>query len=510
MNILEKKFGLGSVLSIRIYTKESFKLGEYYNIEYTEETALHKQKQKISNDGSFHENRLSFIVPRNRENLRIWLLDNQEEDFIISFKDAHEQWLQIGEEVAENYCELLIDTDIPSKLANRNEVVFEFRVEQTEPAKFIDEVAGIPLDFTIPEDFRTDATETAKGVVEIATQAELEANTKIGGTGANLVANPKSLANVYQKKSLTENKIWVGNASNIAEEANLPETDLGNRYGNTLFVNPDSANASDAYTRLEALGKPEKPFNTIQAAINASVSQDVLYLMTDVTENISIASTVIHINLNKNTLNGNIDGVTSGLSFSIENGIVNGYIKSPSSLGSFNGKDLEINYGGTGIALNWANGKLYNSKIIANSGTALSRVLAEYCYIEAVTLFLRGVINHSTAICTNLTGSGTTNIIIASHCYLEGNSNHRAGTSKLTHCNIKGNFNAPSSSATAKIIMSNCSVEGTGTYFITATAPSLNSVQIYNCMSNIDFFNNALSWNLQENLNSGFSTNFLI
>ena len=76
--------------------------------------------------------------------------------------------------------------------------------------------SGTNYDYTwvdIPQ-----GSDTVAGGVEVATLAEVQANTAIGSTGASLIATPDVLNQVYQKNDLTQNYIWVGNASNVAEE----------------------------------------------------------------------------------------------------------------------------------------------------------------------------------------------------------------------------------------------------------------------------------------------------
>ena len=80
-----------------------------------------------------------------------------------------------------------------------------------------------------------------------------------------------------------------------------------NLAGTTLFVNPLSANASDLYTRAEALGKPDKPFSTLQAAFNASVSGDAIMLVSNIIGNLSITTNKdLNLVIVNTTLTGNI------------------------------------------------------------------------------------------------------------------------------------------------------------------------------------------------------------
>ena len=61
-----------------------------------------------------------------------------------------------------------------------------------------------------------------------------------------------------------------------------------NTAGNTLFVNPLNSNASDAWTRAEALGRSHRPFATINAAWSAATSNDLIYVMSNVTVSIPL------------------------------------------------------------------------------------------------------------------------------------------------------------------------------------------------------------------------------
>lgn len=277
----EKKVGWGSVLDIRIYTADSFDSGEYYDIAYVDETARHRQRSNQNEEGIRYNNQLQFIVAQNRPEVEKWLLENIEEDFIVCFKDAHERWLKIGDEVAEVYATLSMRSDIPNTLAGRNEVGFEFSVNLSNPAKFITDVAGAPLGFTVPSDFRVNASETTKGVVEIATLAELQNAIKFGGTNARLVVPADLIGQIFQKKSLTQGKIWLGNASNLAEEADMPASDLPTKGANILYVNPASPKKDDTQVRAEAIATGT-PFATIQVAFNAAASGDKIILVADV------------------------------------------------------------------------------------------------------------------------------------------------------------------------------------------------------------------------------------
>jgi len=94
-------------------------------------------------------------------------------------------------------------------------------LDSSDVLEIIDITTGLPTKVTAQEIanlYNTDATTTVKGLLEVATLAEVQANTAIGSTGASLIATPDVLNQVYQKNTLTEDYIWVGNASNVTEE----------------------------------------------------------------------------------------------------------------------------------------------------------------------------------------------------------------------------------------------------------------------------------------------------
>ena len=68
--------------------------------------------------------------------------------------------------------------------------------------------AGGKTVVTIPGASTSDASETVKGVVEEATQTELNAGTDTGATGAKLFATPSKLAVWIQQAALTIDAIW--------------------------------------------------------------------------------------------------------------------------------------------------------------------------------------------------------------------------------------------------------------------------------------------------------------
>lgn len=119
-----------------------------------------------------------------------------------------------------------------------------------------------------------------------------------------------------------------------------------NIAGNTLFVNPLNANASDAYIRTEALGRPDKPFLTLQAAINVANTNDSIYIYSN-----SSFATLRNINLNFVLFNCNVSA--SGLStqntanffkfYGIGNASVSGSWATQSSLFTFEFYNLSVN-----------------------------------------------------------------------------------------------------------------------------------------------------------------------
>lgn len=92
------------------------------------------------------------------------------------------------------------------------------------------------------------ASETVKGLVEEATQAEVDAGTAVGGTGARLYINPSKLANASET------------IKGVVEEATQAEMNAGTNTGGTgakLFVPPSKIKSY--------LAAPTAPINSIES-----------------------------------------------------------------------------------------------------------------------------------------------------------------------------------------------------------------------------------------------------
>lgn len=113
------------------------------------------------------------------------------------------------------------------------------------------------------------ATETNAGIVQEATLAQAIAGTDVGSSGARLFVPPSKLNSIF----------------------------LGNTFGNTLFVNPLNANASDAYTRVQSLGRPDRPFSTLNGAFAVATSVDRVIVVSNITVSvpISVANPNLHL-----------------------------------------------------------------------------------------------------------------------------------------------------------------------------------------------------------------------
>lgn len=92
----------------------------------------------------------------------------------------------------------------------------------------------------------------------------------------------------------------------------ISSTDSGNIGGDVLYVNPLNANASDSYTRVQALGRPEKPFSTINGAAVVATTSDTIVIVS----NVSI-STPLQVQRNIHILNGVTLGVSGSALFII-------------------------------------------------------------------------------------------------------------------------------------------------------------------------------------------------
>lgn len=90
----------------------------------------------------------------------------------------------------------------------------------------------------------SDATETVKGIGEIATQAEIEAGTELGGTGASLIVNPKNL----------KSSVYYTGLPSSDEKAALAGTS-GTPSGTNKFVtNADTSSTPTGTNIIRATG----------------------------------------------------------------------------------------------------------------------------------------------------------------------------------------------------------------------------------------------------------------
>lgn len=96
------------------------------------------------------------------------------------------------------------------------------------------------------------ASTTVKGVVEEGTQAELQAGTETGGTGARLFFSAQAMLNVFA---------------------------TAGQNANVLYVSSSNAFASDSYLRADAIGRVSKPFATIQAAVSEALDGDTVCVL---------------------------------------------------------------------------------------------------------------------------------------------------------------------------------------------------------------------------------------
>jgi len=119
--------------------------------------------------------------------------------------------------------------------------------------KYVDDtaIAGAP-----------DATTTVKGIVEIATQAEVDAGTTTGATGASLAVRPPELANVIQDGS------YIYAADSVGTDAyaiTLVPATTAYVTGQVFNFKAGTANTGGATLNVNALGAKTILKNTDQA-----------------------------------------------------------------------------------------------------------------------------------------------------------------------------------------------------------------------------------------------------
>lgn len=185
------------------------------------------------------------------------------------------------------------DETIPNKLSYASHPTFSSNTEIVDK-KYVDDTAfaGAP-----------DASTTAKGVLEEATQAEIDADTGTGGTGARLAVNPSTLATSKygtqlpssgQKSALTGSSGTPGGSNKYITEddvsaagasgkvvratgtalpalsaANLTNLPLQYKCGTTT---KDSSEASTTQTIAHGLGTTPKYVRITARSVNSSVS----------------------------------------------------------------------------------------------------------------------------------------------------------------------------------------------------------------------------------------------
>jgi len=123
-------------------------------------------------------------------------------------------------------------------------------VYNTADGKFQDYTAGSWIDRESGGTF-PNATTSVAGKLEIATQAELNAGTDTGGTGASIVGVPSNLAVASQ-----DNK-WIYFASSAGSDTYaITATPAVTAYaaGQEFIVNPDTANTGACTLNVNALG----------------------------------------------------------------------------------------------------------------------------------------------------------------------------------------------------------------------------------------------------------------
>jgi len=146
MSLIKNKTGLGGIWQAIIILAENVQDDNPQNFMYSsgvplafvQETAKFSQKSKITRQGKIYEQSLTFIMAQYREEIREWILDNSEKEFLIILVDAQEKNYLMGS--IDYSCELTENFDTGTALANRNDIKFDFVVDSFEPISIINAV----------------------------------------------------------------------------------------------------------------------------------------------------------------------------------------------------------------------------------------------------------------------------------------------------------------------------------------------------------------------------------
>lgn len=107
-----------------------------------------------------------------------------------------------------------------------------------------------------------------------------------------------------------ENSDWNA-TTGVPEIFNKPDLSVftqGVSLGNILFVSSQAPASNNSQTRTQALGRIDRPFRSIQSALNVCDFDDVIYIFTGVyNENISCNKAIKTIFLDNCTINGTIN-----------------------------------------------------------------------------------------------------------------------------------------------------------------------------------------------------------
>lgn len=320
------------------------------------------------------------------------------------------------------------------------------------------------------------ASETAKGVVEEATLAELVAGTDTGSTGAKLFVTPSKLNALF----------------------------FQNTFGNTLFVNQLNDNASDAYTRAEALGRPDKAFDTIQGAYEVASANDKILIVSDYSSSHTTTGGNKYVELHfiNSVVTGSITHLTNVTQkVFVRNSVVTGNITSAYIY--LNYSTVNGNLSGRGIRDIYMHSSTVKGTVIPNSNTI--GFSAGYCYLTGGSL-IRTTGDVTTDYGSYYKGDGTSKfsatgkigtgnaLIGISGLKIEANQLITSQHYEVKNCEIVvGSILPTQNSKGSKYI--NCKINCTGKVVQTGT-----NLAHYTVFENCEIYGNRM----YNDMNSGF------
>ena len=145
-NTLTKEENLGSILSpVRVVPIEAIIAFEillgginitysaFQDLYFTDDTGRFRERTRLTRDGAQNTQELQLLIPRDRTELRNWLNENAEGEFILLFTDMNQQRVVMGTD--ETPARKQEDLDTGGTPRNRNGYAVKFAA-QTEEKKY--------------------------------------------------------------------------------------------------------------------------------------------------------------------------------------------------------------------------------------------------------------------------------------------------------------------------------------------------------------------------------------